>query len=255
MPYNDNVGKLYDTFREYDSPQEAGRRRDLLDLFRRCPIPDEDILSNLFLYLPKVEIARFLYRHEVYRKALDVPGVIMEFGVRWGRGIALFEAFRAIYEPFNRTRKIIGFDTFQGIPSVSDKDGDASPGEYSVTPDYQKYLAELLETREREGAPTQPKRFELVNGDASVTVREYLDDHPETIISLAFLDLASYTAAKAIMEVIQPYLARGSVISAGLLAEEHFPGETVAVREVLGLNNVRLVHTPYSSAWGYFLYG
>ena len=30
-----------------------------------------------------------------------------------------------LYEPFNYTRRIVGFDTFEGFPSVDPKDGSA----------------------------------------------------------------------------------------------------------------------------------
>jgi hypothetical protein len=49
----------------------------------------------------------------------------MEFGVRWGQNMALFTSFRNIYEPYNVSRKIIGFDTFAGFPSISEQDGVA----------------------------------------------------------------------------------------------------------------------------------
>jgi len=254
MPANGNGNKLYDTFRDYDTVEESARRHDILDLFKRCPIPDEDILSNLALYSHKIEIARLIHLHEIYCKVLDVPGVIMEFGVRWGQNLALFEAFRGIHEPFNRNRKIIGFDTFQGFPSVSDKDADASPGEYSVTPGYENYLKTLLATREREGTLAHLERFELIKGDASITVGKYLEDHPETIISLAFFDFDIYQPTKAVLEAIQPYLSRGSIIVLDELGDEHFPGETVALRDVFGLNKIRLIHSTYSSNRAYFIY-
>ncbi len=47
----------------------------------------------------------------------------MEFGVKWGQNLALFQSFRGMYEPYNHNRKIIGFDTFEGFPSVDKKDG------------------------------------------------------------------------------------------------------------------------------------
>ena len=55
---------------------------------------------------------------EIYRKILDVHGVIMEFGVRWGRNLALFESLRGIHEPFNHNRKIVQYydpETDHGI--------------------------------------------------------------------------------------------------------------------------------------------
>ena len=43
---------------------------------------------------------------------------------------------RGIYEPFNRHRKIIGFDTFTGFPSINIKDGKSDlmkKGQLSLT--------------------------------------------------------------------------------------------------------------------------
>jgi len=237
----------------YESTEETARRRNLLDLFEQCPIPGQELLCNLFLYSNKAEMARLLCLHEMYRQILSVPGVIMEFGVRWGQNLALFESFRGIYEPFNRSRKIIGFDTFQGFPSVSAEDASTSPGDYSVTPNYEEHLERVLAAREGEGAVTHIKKFELVKGDACVTVKEYLDRRPETIVSLAYFDLDLYKPTRAVLEMIQPFLTRGSVIAFDELRSEHFPGETVALREVVGLDKVRLVHTPYSSHRAYFI--
>ena len=49
----------------------------------------------------------------------------MEFGVRWGRNMSLYTSLRHIYEPYNSSREIIGFDTFEGFPSVDPKDGNS----------------------------------------------------------------------------------------------------------------------------------
>jgi hypothetical protein len=71
----------------------------------------------------------------------------MEFGVRWGQNLALMHALRGIYEPFNYNRKIIGFDTFGGFPSVDAKDGErVKAGDYGVTENYQEYLTQILAT-------------------------------------------------------------------------------------------------------------
>ena len=68
-------------------------------------------------------LARILYYNDLYKKILDVPGVICEFGVQWGSTLSQLIALRSIYEPFNTSRKVIGFDTFAGFPSVDVKDG------------------------------------------------------------------------------------------------------------------------------------
>jgi hypothetical protein len=103
-----------------------------------------------------------------YQKVLDVNGAVMDFGIRWGQNLALLESFRGIYEPYNYRRKIIGFDTFEGVPSVHEKDGEsniASVGSYSVTKDYENYLEAVLQCHEMESPISPYKEFELVKGD------------------------------------------------------------------------------------------
>jgi hypothetical protein len=250
-----NTGKLYDAERMREVPPgEDERRRDLLGLMKQSPIPDGEKLLNLGLYLLKPEVARMIFLHEVYQRMLDVPGVIMEFGVRWGQNLALFEAFRGIYEPFNISRKIIGFDTFEGFPAVSEYDAGVSPGDYTVTRGYEEYLESLLATREQEGTVPHIKKFELIKGDASVTVEKYLEDNQETVIAMAYFDMDIYRPTKVVMEAIKPYLCRGSVVVLDELADNNWPGETVALREAFDLNNLRLIHTRYSSKRAYFVW-
>jgi hypothetical protein len=137
---------------------------------------------------------------------------------------------------------------------VSEHDPGISLGDYTVTKGYEEYLESVLATREREGTLTHLKKFELVKGDASVTVEKYLQHNQETIIALAYFDMDVYPPTKAVMEAVKPYLCRGSVVVLDELADDYFPGETVALREVFGLNNLRLIHTTYSPKAAYFVW-
>ena len=97
----------------------------------------------------------------------------------------------AIYEPINLTRKIIGFDTFEGFPSVDKKDGNddvIGKGAFSVTPDYQSYLEKVLDYHEQESPISHIKKYELRKGDATVEIEKYLTENPQTIVALAYFD-------------------------------------------------------------------
>ena len=53
-----------------------------------------------------------------------------------------------MYEPYNYSRKIGGFDAFSGYPSIHPKDRYSKvmvPGAYSTTEDYEQYLREVLD--------------------------------------------------------------------------------------------------------------
>jgi len=104
--------------KDYASVFEEKGREGLLQLLKTSPIPDEQLLSNIQLFIDSKNLSRILFMNELYKMAIDVQGVIMEFGTRWGPNAAQFAALRGIYEPYNRHKKIIAFDTFKGFPSV-----------------------------------------------------------------------------------------------------------------------------------------
>lgn len=76
------------------SKKEISLREKFFQLFKSCPIPDNEMLSNLGLFLKRQDLSRILFMNELYKKILDVNGIIIEFGVRWGQNLALFETFR-----------------------------------------------------------------------------------------------------------------------------------------------------------------
>ena len=222
----------------------------MLQLFKKCPIPDNELMNNLELFIKRQNLTRLLFMNDLYQRILSVHGVIMEFGVRWGRDLALFESLRGIYEPFNHNRKIIGFDTFEGFPSVHDNDGDdqiVSEGAYSVTSGYQNYLAEILHHHELESPVSHIQKYELRPGDASQTIVDYLAEHPETIIALAYFDMDLYEPTKNVLQAIRPHLTKGSVLGFDELNLHAFPGETIALKEVLGLDRIRIQRSEMSS--------
>ena len=65
----------------------------------------------------------------MFKKILNTHGNIIECGVFMGSGLMTWANLSAIYEPLNHTRKVIGFDTFEGFVGVNDKD----QGNYSNT--------------------------------------------------------------------------------------------------------------------------
>lgn len=226
---------------------ELARNAEFAALFRRVPLADEDLMRNLGMFVRRQVWARYLYLHELFRRALDVHGVVMEFGLHWGQDLALFSAFRGIYEPHNFTRTLIGFDTFSGFPSVGEVDGGrASEGDFAVPDGWDESLAQILAYHESQSPLAHIRKFELVKGDVSRTLPEYLERHPDTIVALAYFDLDLYQPTRDALVALRPHLTRGTVIGFDELACVDWPGETVAVREALGLDSLRLQRLPFS---------
>jgi hypothetical protein len=220
---------------------ERNHKVNLAQALRQTPIPDNEVLENLGLYLTRQSLSRINFIQEIYAKILHTHGSIMEFGVRWGQNLALFSSLRGMHEPFNHNRHIIGFDTFQGFPSVDAKDGSrVNQGDYSVTAGWKKELENILAFHEQNSPIPHIRKFELVEGDATVTLPAYLAQHPETVIALAYFDFDIYLPTKVCLEAILPCLTKGSVIAFDELNCAAFPGETLAVKEILGLSRYAL---------------
>jgi len=217
--------------------QEADRKQALVDRLRASPVPDRELLDNLGLYLTRQTLSRISFMQSLYDMVVPVHGVIMEFGVRWGQNMALFSNLRGMHEPYNYNRKIIGFDTFEGFPSVAAQDGGkVKAGDYTVAKDWADELEAILDFHEQNAPIAHKKKHALVCGDATQTLPAYLKDHPETIVALAYFDFDIYTPTRACLEAILPHLTKGSVLAFDELNTPEFPGETLAVREVLGLS-------------------
>jgi hypothetical protein len=221
------------------SADQVANRERLYELFRSRPMPDDQLMINLGLYMRASALARVMWYDELYRMILDIPGAVMEFGVWWGQTLALCESFRAIHEPYNHARRFIGFDTFEGYPKLSDKDVPSDTikvGGYTVSDGYQSHLEAVLDYHRQENVVPHIKKWELVRGDVTQTVQPYLDKHQEMVVALAIFDLALYEPTKKALEAIKPRLIKGSVIAFDELNSAEYPGETQAAREVLGLD-------------------
>jgi hypothetical protein len=233
---------------------EIKNRADFMRLFKESPIPENELLTNLGLYLSRQTLSRILFVHDLYQKIIDVHGVVMEFGVRWGQNLALYESFRGIYEPFNYNRKIVGFDTFSGFPEVHGKDGSkVSVGDYGVTNQYEEYLEQILSYHESESPIAHKKKYELVKGDATETIGQYLESHPETIVALAYFDFDIYLPTKKCLEAVMDRVTKGSIIAFDELNCPEFPGETRAVQEVLGLSRYAIRRSPLNPLCSYIV--
>lgn len=227
----------------FSSLTERQAQEQLTSLLCDTPIPHDELLENLGLYLTSKTFSRLLFFHEIYKRIISHHGVIMEFGTRWRQTVSILSALRGIFEPFNRCRKIVGFDTFEGFCGFGSQDGakcKCADGSYSVSKDYESHLSSILSLQEALNPMSHIKKFELVKGDVRETAPNYLTQHPETIVSLAIFDLDIYLPTKAAIEAIRPYLTSGSILVFDELCDNTFPGETVALRECFDMSKIKI---------------
>ncbi len=246
--------KKIETISKGSTKAERDNRDALLHALKESAVPDSELLENLGLFQRRQELARLLFMHDLYRKILPVHGVVMEFGARWGQNLAWFSNFRALYEPYNYNRKIVGFDTFSGFPGVHTKDGSrAQQANYRVVEGHEKALSAILQCHEDNAPLPHMKKFELVKGDAVKTFPKYLKEHPETIVALAYFDFDLYLPTKECLRAVASRLTKGSIVAFDELNCDVFPGETAAMQEVFGLSRYAIRRDPLNPLCSYIV--
>lgn len=211
--------------------------------FERNPQSWEGKLENFPKYVRRQNLTRFLALYEIFKRVLDVKGSVVECGVHHGFGVMTWAKLSAILEPVNLTRRIYGFDTFQGFPSMSEADQAASSRHVQIGDLYSDSHDELIElvaahdsTRYLGHIP----KVRLIKGDACNTIPTFVEDNPHVLVSLLFLDFDLYEPTRVALETFLPRMPNGAIVAFDELDNPLWPGETLAMLEILEKFRLRI---------------
>ena len=124
-------------------------------------------VAHLSLFLGAPEIARILWFNEMFLKVKDIPGIVVEFGSQFGASFNIFQMLKIIHEPWNPSRKLVSFTTFnKGLTNVNKKDGSmVEEGDYGVPQDWKEIFETILEINTTQ-SPVEPN-YKIIEGDVS----------------------------------------------------------------------------------------
>jgi macrocin-O-methyltransferase TylF-like protien len=199
-------------------------------------------LENFTKYVRRQHLKRFIAMYELFKLILPVKGSVIECGVYQGFGLMAWAKLSAMLEPENLTRRIYGFDTFEGFPSVHEKDasefGAAQRGELS-SGCYDELL-QLISEYDADRFLGHIAKVELIKGDIVKTLPEFMMRRQHLVVSLLFLDCDLYEPTRVALEQVLPRMPKGAVVAFDELDNPIWPGETSAVVEALGLARHKL---------------
>lgn len=226
--------------------------RELENNFVAFPTDMQTKLQNFPNWVRHRDLARFLFKADIYRSILTVPGMIFECGVLYGGGMSTWLHLNEIYEPVNYGRRVFGFDTFSGFPSVSANDIPKNPkypeiyqkGTYSAA-EAEGQVRDVFDLIDRTRKLPQFPRARVVKGDVTIELPRLLQEDRSITIALLYLDLDLYEPTRACIEACLPRMPKGSVICIDEINFETFPGETQAVYDCLDLRTVTMERVPW----------
>jgi len=204
--------------------------------------------NNFYLSCDVARISKMIAHYELYKMVINIPGSIVECGVFKGASLTRFTMFRELFEsPYSK--KIIGFDTFHEFPETEFQDDKKvreslinTAGGESIS------IEQLTDVLQRKDIF---KNIELIEGDITSTVPEYIFSHPQLKVSLLNLDVDIYEPSVTILEHLYSRIVKGGV----LVLDDYgtFPGETKAVDDFFKDQEISIRKFPYCTTPSYII--
>lgn len=215
----------------------------------------EYVADAPFVFSSRLSVAGMLTRVELFNKVRKIPGHIIECGVYRGNSLMLLNQLSILLEPYSINRSIVGFDTFDGFASINSERDPSDISEDNFSDTDMDVINEMIQcndlTRPVSGIP----RCEVIKGDIMETLPKFVENTPHLLVSMLILDTDLYEPTKLALEKIVPHMPKGGVVALDEVAYRHFAGETVAFKEALNINNVKLKKFQHESCLGYFKIG
>jgi len=226
---------------------------DYVRVFENSPDSTQHKLHNFIKYVRRQDVTKWLARYEIFKKVLPVKGSVVECGVYRGAGLMSWALFSDMMEPVNLTRRIYGFDTFEGFPDVSGKDSNSvrNPNVGDLNANVHEELTEIIKAYDKNRFLGHVEKVKLIKGNASQTIPAFIKENRHLMVSLLFLDFDLYEPTKVALEHFVPRMPRGAVIAFDELDNPIWPGETMALLDTVGMNRLKIQRLDFDPYIGF----
>ena len=190
-------------------------RNKIFEMLQTINFSNEEKERLLTMFIRSSKLARIFGIFEIYNKISNVPGSILDIGTWRGETMVICENLRAILEPFNKQRRIFGFDTFEGYKGFKENETKSdlhNEGTYNVEKGYEKLLQELIGYHEGNNVMGHLKIHKVIKGDIRKTLPDFMLKNDNEIIALAFFDLNNYEPTSSSFKEVYKRLVKGGIV-------------------------------------------
>ena len=198
-----------------------------------------DYEIGYYLTCDNSRIAKSLNQYELYKKIINIPGDIVEFGVYKGGSLIRMATYRDTLE-VDSSRKIIAFDAFGSFPRVGSIIDDNFIDKFENEGGDGIYISELEDCLKYK----KIRNVELIKGDINSTLEEYIFNNPALKVALLHIDVDVEKPTKTILENLYDRVVPGGLIVLDDYGVIH--GETKAVDGFFSDMNIKLQKLPFS---------
>jgi len=211
------------------------------------------LMSLWPVYARRINVVRFLAHFKLFEKVINLPGDIVEVGVSRGASLFTWHKLIEIFCPTDTSRKIIGFDSFEGLTDFNEHDGALDPGVGKSVGGWSANSVErevyaLKDIHNRDNVLAR-ERVILVKGRIQDTLPGFLASRPGMRISLLHLDADLYEPTMATLDGLWDLVVPGGVVVFDEYGLPPWAGEGAAFdefREKRGLTGLKIEKFPWS---------
>ncbi len=215
-------------------------------------------VDNFPIYISRQAYAKYIARQKLFEMVLDVQGSVVECGVLYGGGLMQWAQLSSIFEPVNAQRRIIGFDTFDGLTELAEREKNATASqahEGGFNVDSYRLIDRAVELYDKNRPIGHIPKVFMVRGDATKTIPQFVKEHPYLVISLLYLDFDILEPTSTALEHFVDCMPKGAVIVFDQLNSRSWPGESIALKDRINLNNLKIRRFPFTSTLSYAVIG
>jgi|TARA_B110000438_G_C15819276_1_gene653547 hypothetical protein len=179
--------------------------------------------NNFYLSCDSQRMAKSIAHFKFLETSAPIPGEIIECGVFKGASLSRLAMFRKILNL--EEKSLIGFDTFGKFPETNyDQDKELREEFINTSGDESIDKDQLLQVLRSKDCALNT---ELVKGDITQTVPEYVAQNPSLKISLLNIDVDVFEPTQTILDYFYNCVTKGGI----LILDDYnsFPGETNAI--------------------------
>lgn len=198
------------------------------------------------VYTKRILMTRYLAHFELFKLTIDLPGSIVELGVSRGVSFFSFHKFLEIFCPTDTSKKIYGFDSFEGLCDFNEKDGsshndlvnDKKSGGWSAG-NVEDEIFDLCQLFNEDNILAR-ERSRLIKGRVQDTLPKFLEDTPGLRINLLHFDLDLYEPTLFALEHLWDLVIPGGIVVFDEYALPPWGGEAAAFDEFIKKRNIKV---------------
>lgn len=199
-----------------------------------------DYENGFYLTCETNRIGKFLNHLDIYRRILDLPGDILEFGVYKGSSLIRLMSFRNLLEN-DFSRRVYGFDIFGKFPDSLSLESDRE-----FVKEFEKQGGHGISSKQLQFFLNEKgfQNYELIKGNILETIPVFVKENPAQKIALLHIDIDVYEPTQLILETFWDKIVPGGI----LILDDYgrVEGETRAVDEFFEGKDIKIHKPPYN---------